>query len=190
MSNPEDGKVFRPGKKAPGWGMRAWLVILTVVLWMDVARAEAFEIPSTKAVITMPAGWVRDEENGQGYGLLLKERLEDQRKIRLHNAKANEEHLGLEAYAKTQWVWTNEKRKERTHPPEGIVSSTPIETKSGLKGWRLVVSNSEGQPGYLARCYFSTGETSMLCACVYFYGDEDFARKSERLIIAKLRLGR
>ncbi|CAN5676551.1 hypothetical protein BH09VER1_BH09VER1_02420 [soil metagenome] len=135
--------------------------------------------------LRFPVGWRHEEKDKFGY--VMKPFGEGRQKVRIHFTgykdctPAEAARRAEESIAK--------KRADQKMPQEEIRSTTPIETKSGLKGVRVTVANEKSAAApYLYRCYFRKPDGAIFCVCLYSFGDEGFAKEGEEIIVNSLKL--
>jgi len=147
------------------------------------AEARTFDCEEVGISLTFPDDYVRGKKDDFGY--LILPRSGSNEKIRIQgtpyrNITANE--AVLSSVAKT-----NEIRKEQSQPLEKLFASTPVLTKTGIKGEKASIGpdNERAQP-YLNRYYFLKPDGSIFCVLVYFYNDLEFERRCEKAILETL----
>jgi hypothetical protein len=121
------------------------------------------------------------------FGLVLAPPNEQHKKIRIHLTA----HKGIrpEEAVQRSADKIDEIKKEAGHPPEQILSSNPIQTKSGIRGQKAIVGQQgiDGPP-YLNRYFFERPDGRIFCVCVYHHGDLTFSNDAEQIIISSLCL--
>lgn len=135
--------------------------------------------------IVVPDDWKHDSTDT--FGFLIRPEGEKNKKIRIHLTG----HKGISPAEAVQHGLekVNETREKKNHPPEIILSSEPLTTKSGIMGQKAEVGQQgSNRPSYLTRIYFTKENGRIFCTCIYHYGDMDFSREAEKKIIESLEL--
>lgn len=161
-----------------------FLFFLPLFLATTAPAEQTFQIPTLALSLRLPDGWTHDEKDQFGYVI---HPVGDQRhKARIHLTAYK--NCTLQEALQKSADSVAKMRRERGHPPEYILSTTPLTTKSGLKGLQQIIGDTKAiSSAYLQRNYFQKSDGTIFCVCVYFFGDNTFAKECETSIINSLR---
>lgn len=187
--------------KSPGWLMRGGIprfhvppAKVEITVAPEPVMIEGAEklirilmLEDIGASIQVPDDWTVD--SGDTFGHVIRPAGEEKVKVRIH--LTSHKNVSSKEAVQSSADRIDEIRRERGHPPEQIISSSTIQTTSGIKGQKAVVGQQgiDGPP-YLTRYYFEGRGGRIFCVCVYHYGDAAFSGKAERIIMETLALAK
>lgn len=145
-----------------------------------------FEVVEVGAKIVFPEEWEHDaKDTFWGFVILPPASDGKFKKIRI-NVTAYED-IPLAAAVPLEINHANAIWAKQKLPPEKLIASTPVTTRSGIKGQKATIGNeSPDGHAYLNRYYFIKPHGSIFCISVYFDGDQTFEKQAEESILESL----
>lgn len=159
-----------------------FLTLLTPLL-----AAEKFGVKDTGVSITFPDDWKHDAEDTFGFVIQPPTQNTKPKRVRIHMTVY--QGITLEAAIQKEINHINELRAKQKQPPEKVIRSTPVTTRSGIKGQKATIGDESADGhAYLNRYYFLKPDGTIFCVCVYFYRDPVFEKLAEERILESLTL--
>lgn len=163
------------------------IILCFLALLIPLSASEKFTISAAGVTITFPDGWKHDTEDTFGFVIKPPTQNTKPKRIRIHTTI--HQGITLEAAIQKGINRVNELGEKKKQPPEKLIRSTPITTRSGIKGQKATIGDeSTDGNAYLNRYYFLKPDGSIFCVCVYFYRDPIFEKQAEETIIESLAL--
>lgn len=162
-------------------------IICFLTLLTPLIAAEKFSVKAAGVSIIMPDGWKHDAEDTFGFVIQPPTQNTKPKRVRIHMTV----HQGItpEAAIQKGVNHINEIKGRTKQPPEKAIRSTPVTTRSGIKGQKATIGDESADGNaYLNRYYFLKPDGTIFCVCVYFYRDPIFEKEAEESIIESLTL--
>jgi len=159
----------------------AWLLVGVCPLRAD----ETFAVKDVGVSITFPDGWRHDDTDH--FGFLIHPPGDVRQKVRIHLTGHKGQTLEEAILKASEKV--NGDKKNSNRPPEKILHSEPVVTKSGIPGRvASIAPDARDSTPYLDRYYFLKPDGDIFCVCVYLYDDPEFGKRCRGLILDTLTL--
>lgn len=167
------------------------LVFLLSVCGAPGVEPDFLSLPGSKVILAVPEGWTVREKGGE-MGMYSPDQNAKGLRSRIHLArcpagektpqKAIDGELDRVTAKSPEWGSSC----DRAH----YKGSTPIETKSGIRGLRADFSNgaSDGECA-IVKYYFPDERGEIFRVCAHVYGGEARFREYERVIVDGLVVG-
>ncbi|MEY4483165.1 MAG: hypothetical protein RL693_617 [Verrucomicrobiota bacterium] len=161
------------------------IILCFLTLLTSLPASEKFTVSAAGVSITFPDGWQHDAEDTFGFVIQPPTQNTKPKRVRIHMTA--HQGITLEAAIQKGFNRGNELREKNKHPPEKLIRSTPVTTRSGIKGQKATIGDeSANGNAYLNRYYFLKLDGSIFCVCVYYYGDAVFEKQVEESIFESL----
>jgi hypothetical protein len=162
-------------------------LVFIFALPLLMPAAQIFSVNEVGITISMPDDWIHDANDS--FGFLIRPSKEERKKIRLHDTQ--HKNISAEEAVLRAVEMIKKTREKNEVEPEYLLGSSPVITKSGIKGHKAILGTAGlTGPSYLHRYYFEKPDGKIFCACVYHLGDAAFAESSEKNILETLKFAK
>lgn len=146
--------------------------------------AKTFVYPDAGVRITVPSHWIHDPADAFGYVIrdpLAKSEL----KIRIHLSSPRFKSAADAVEGTLSHI--NQSRTSAGRPPEKLLYSEPVVTKSGIPGVKAAHgSDPQSTLPYIIHYYFENPAKRVFCVCLYVDSDPGVAKAYEKILLDSL----
>jgi hypothetical protein len=159
-------------------------IFLFLLLSTAAVASENFRIKEFGISITTPDGWIHDK--GDTFGYVLRDpAAKHHEKIRVHLSR--KDATSVQGAGKLALKSINESRAKDGHPLEVVLSSGPVKTQSGIKGWRSAHGFASNSNPYIVHYFFQHPDGRTFCVCAYVSYDPKLERDYGNIILQTLK---